>query len=413
MKRFVIILLTIILFADIKAQKLSKEEWIRDIEYLKQTLPDKHIDLFSLKQEDKFNRELDFLISKVNDLSDIEIAIMLKKTIVSLGDSYTDIKIENFIDDKKLPLQLFWFSDGLYVLQSIQTHKDIIEKKILKINDTPIEIISDSLSSLFININGSSAKKYIPELITNVHILKYFDFISDERIKITFSDGEFEEAKIIIPEPILRVNSVSFKSVATADYWENEKEFFTKKYIPESKMLYMQYNVCASKEYPVLFSNANSLPSFRDFVDKIEKDINELDIDKFVIDMRLNKGGSPFQGDGLIKTISQNEKINGKGKLYIIVGHATHSTAIINALSFKEETDAVFVGERTGEKVNSYSEMRTFDLPFSRMMVTYSTKYSSKYALDKAIIEPDFIIEESFDDFSNGVDPVLKWIEKQ
>ena len=364
-------------------------------------MPDKHIDLFSLMPEDEFNRELNILISEVEHLSDAEIAIRLKKIMVSFGDSNTDIDIRKFIDDRKLPLQLYWFSDGLYVLHTIQAHEDIIGKKILAINDTPVEIVADSLSKLFININTSSIKKYAPQLIINTRLLIYFGFAENNRIKITFADEEFEVAKILTPEPLLKANRISFKPETIAFYWENENEFFTKRYIPENKTLHIQYNICASKEQPAIFSDISELPSFRDFGDEIQKSIEELDIDKFVIDMRLNRGGSPSQGADFIRKIAQNEKINNNGKLFVITGRATHSVAIINAMSFKELTDAVFAGEPLSTKPNPYSEMRIFDLPNSRMMITYSTKYSNKYTNENLIIEPDFIIEESFDDYSN------------
>ena len=413
MRRFIISLLFIASFAALNAQSLSKEKWINDIEYLKQTLPDKHISLFSLMPEDEFNRELDFLISKIEDLSDAEIAIRLKKIMVSMGDSNTDIDIRKFIDDKKLPLQLYWFSDGLYVLHTIQAHEDLLGKKLLTINDTPVEIIADSLSKLFVNLNSSSIKKHAPQLIVNVQLLTYFGFANSDRIKITFADEEFEVAKIVTPEPLLIANRISFKHKSMASYWENEKEFFTERYIPENKMLYMQYNICASKEHPTIFSDVSELPSFGDFEDEIQKDIEEFDIDKFVIDMRLNRGGSPLQGADFIRKIAQNEKINNKGKLYVIIGRATHSVAIVNALSLKELTDAVFVGEPLSSKLNPYGEMRTFDLPNSRMMITYSTKYSNKYTNDNSIIEVGFTIDESFNDYTNGIDPVLEWIEKR
>jgi hypothetical protein len=74
-----------------------------------------------------------------------------------------------------------------------------------------------------------------------------------------------------------------------------------------------------------------------------------------------------------INQIKANKKINKKGRLFVIIGRQTFSSAILNAISFKNNTEAIFVGEPTGGKPNHYGEIKVFTLKNSPIRVQYST----------------------------------------
>ena len=173
----------------------------------------------------------------------------------------------------------------------------------------------------------------------------------------------------------------------------------------------IEYNKCFSKESPPPgIKNAERLPSFNSFKNKVIQTIQQTEIDKFVFDLRLNTGGSSVQGTDLIEKLSKIKTLNQKGKLFVIIGRYTFSSAIINAMDFKKRTEAIFVGEETSGRPNHFGEVRTFDLPNSKVKVYYSTKYFKKYNLDDPTLKPDIYIEESFNDFTKGIDPVIQAI---
>jgi uncharacterized membrane protein len=82
-------------------------------------------------------------------------------------------------------------------------------------------------------------------------------------------------------------------------------------------------------------------------------------------------------------------------------------------MDFKEMTQATFVGEETGGKPNHFGEVRSFSLSSSGLKVNYSTKYFQRVDDDLRTLTPDYIVETTFKDFKNGVDPVYEWISKQ
>jgi C-terminal processing protease CtpA/Prc len=111
--------------------------------------------------------------------------------------------------------------------------------------------------------------------------------------------------------------------------------------------------------------------------------------------------------------MAEIKKINERGKLYVILGRFTFSSAIINAMDFSNKTQAIFVGEETSGKPNHYGEVRSFTLPNSGLNINYSTKYFKRSEKNLKTITPDHIIETSFKDFKEGKDPVYDWIIKQ
>jgi len=98
--------------------------------------------------------------------------------------------------------------------------------------------------------------------------------------------------------------------------------------------------------------------------------------DRLVIDMRQNGGGDFLKGrKHLIEPLERRPGLNQKGKLFVIMGRYTFSAAMVNAIDFRNETNALLVGEPAGERPNSYSENDEMTLPNSRLVVSYSTRY--------------------------------------
>lgn len=134
-------------------------------------------------------------------------------------------------------------------------------------------------------------------------------------------------------------------------------------------------------------------------------------IDKLIFDMRFNVGGSSYLAEKLIDKIAANKKLNQKGKLFVIVGNETFSSAIFNTIYFKEKTQAIIIGEETSGKPNHYGFVKSFTLPYSEIKVKFSSEYYKLIKDNLNTIIPDVNIESSFTDFKNGIDPVFEYIK--
>ena len=417
MKHFILIIILITSFS-CSSQKATKNNWITDINFLKTELPKKHKDFYFKKEESDFKIELDKIKAQLNELTDFEIAIKLQQLIVQFGDSHTRIKWNKYLKkDEILPIKAIWFNDGIYVIKTTKNNKPLLGKKIVKINNVNISSITEKLSSIITVDNQSVIKKTIPELLTSIQLLEYFDIVKDENIKfeVETNSGSIEKHLMFI-ETFTKENKSTVHLKSLPYYLQNERKLFWSAYTKEDGIYYIQYNKCLSKEIEQKYGNpekAKKLPSFLKFENEIFATIKSEKIDKLIFDMRLNSGGNSSQGTDFIKKLSEFESINHKGKLYVVVGKQTFSSAILNTLDFKKYTNAIIIGETTSGKPNHFGEVKSFILPKSNLKVYYSTKYFKRVDTDLNTIKPDIEIETSFEDFSNGIDPIFEWIKKQ
>ena len=132
---------------------------------------------------------------------------------------------------------------------------------------------------------------------------------------------------------------------------------------------------------------------------------------RLVIDLRQNGGGDFFEGrKHLIQPLKKLPAINQKGHLFVIIGRRTYSAAMVNAIDFRKETNAILVGEPIGERPNSYSENDEMTLPNSRLVVSYSTRYYKFLDEDVPAVMPDKRFDPTWADFQAGRDAVMAWI---
>ena len=87
--------------------------------------------------------------------------------------------------------------------------------------------------------------------------------------------------------------------------------------------------------------------------------------------------------------------------VFVIIGRNTFSSGILNAVDLKK-VGARLVGEPTGGSPNHFGEVKTLDLPNSRIQVTYSVKYFKVMDEDARSLMPDIPIGVCFSDYLAG-----------
>lgn len=164
---------------------------------------------------------------------------------------------------------------------------------------------------------------------------------------------------------------------------------------------------------PVVYCNFRSYDGLADNAAKLldfvkQKDNASLTL---VIDLRQNGGGDFTKGrKHLIEPLKRMDRINRKNHLFVLIGNQTFSAAMSNAAHFRQETNAILVGEPIGEKPNSYQENDRVLLPNSHLVLSYSTRFYEFAPSGENLIRPDQLVETSWEDFKSGRDPVLEWV---
>ena len=181
--------------------QMNPEKWKEDINFLRENLSKKHCNLFFKRDKVLFDRDLDNLVSRTSNLSDLEIALKLQQIIAKQGDTHTNISWGKYLNnDKTLPLRYFYFEDGIHVTLTNQENKELLGKKILKINGFDVKQVTDSISSLFVNENKGIYKSKALTGLSSIQILKFFGFAKNDSIKITFQNDSLLTEKLIFPK---------------------------------------------------------------------------------------------------------------------------------------------------------------------------------------------------------------------
>lgn len=168
-------------------------------------------------------------------------------------------------------------------------------------------------------------------------------------------------------------------------------------YLPEDKTIYLKYNSCREM----------SGRPFGDATDELLRLAGEKQVEKLVIDLRHNGGGNSGIMDPFIDRLASWPALNQRGRLFVITGRQTFSSAILNAVALKKKTAALFAGEPTGGKPDHYGEVQMLELPRTKLSASYSTKYFRVTGDGRPSFLPDFTIEPSAADYLANRDPVL------
>ena len=130
---------------------------------------------------------------------------------------------------------------------------------------------------------------------------------------------------------------------------------------------------------------------------------------KIIVDLRYNGGGNSAIFDPFIDQLSKSY-LNSKGKLFVLVGKRTFSSALMNAVELKRNTNSILIGEPSSGNINHYGEVRGFHLPKSNIVVAYSTKYWEIWKGKVGALKPDIHVEYSIKNYIKGKDEALMQI---
>ncbi len=393
----------------VSAHVIDAVGWKKDLAHLRSELPKRHENLFHTLTRAEFESELAALEQRLPEMSDLDVRFALLRLVAKVGDMHTGVAM--VADDlHRFPLEFYAFSDGIFVLSSAPAYAAAVGTRLIAINDTPIEQAERSLAELTGCENRPCEQDHVPRMLPFAEYLRSQRLISDlTSARFTFqAQGKESFTLQINAQPNSSqpgetvVQKVVPSSVEQQLWLKNQSLPYWYEYVPASRLLYLAFNQCVDdKTRPFetlqrqLLAAADSQP-----------------VDRLVVDLRRNGGGSEAVLRPLIKQIARRPALNRKGVLFVIVGKSTYSSAAFNALSFKDWTEATLAGEATGQKPNSYGEMRTLTLPNSGLRINYSTKFWRRTKGDPESVMPDLPVEQTFTQFVAGVDAAMTKILK-
>jgi hypothetical protein len=399
----------------------ARVDWPADIAALRHELPARHKNLFFSVPAAEFNRQLDQLAAALPLTSDPATALRLQEIVVGLGDDHTAVDwMPLAASGPMLPLALHWFTDGWRILVADEAHASLLGAKVAAIGGVPMDEVERRCARLLSRDNPWLVKHRLPNILPFAAVLEHLGLAEAGRIVLTWEDPSGKTTAT----PVALVPAKDAAGLKRTRYQPrtppystaNQRPVLKTKLFANDGIFYIHYNRCEGRElaerlgYPP--QRAAQLPSL---VDEFAKTFTEIKAAlragkaaKVVFDVQYNPGGASDFGTHFAQELATIRELHEPGRVFVIVGRRTFSSAIINAMDFKQLLGAVIVGEPTSGTPNHFGEVQNFTLPSSRLRVGYSTKRFGDPAGAFAPLQPDVPAAMSFADYAAGRDVALE-----
>ena len=379
--------------------------WGQTVKYLGSQLSYLHVNPYFKISEADFQQGVRKLAEDVPDLNDEQITVEMMRIVASIGDGHTRIysRAESAFF-ARLPIELRWLSDGLFVIAASPEYEQTVGAKVIQIGAHPVGNVYEAVIPLIPADNEMVLLNDSPAIMSMPSILYGLDLIP-QKGQVIFSfegqDGSLFDLELQSrsgnPEPFI---SVYEKAGVQVPLYEQDRDtFYWLRDLPEANAVYVQYNVCGGQKRK----------PFKSFVEEVFSLVDRNQESRLIMDLRFNGGGNEAILTPFIEAIEARPKFDEPGKLFVIIGRGTYSSALQNAITLSRENNATLVGEPTGGKPNHYGEVRSFKLPNSDLRVQYSTRYWLNYpGSDPLTLEPDIPAMLTIGDLLVGRDPALE-----
>jgi PAS domain-containing protein len=383
--------------------------WQQDLKFLAEELPKKHKNLFATLPEDEFRQALANLERDLPQLSDDDVHVRLMQLAVRVRDAHTAVAPGNLLSPI-LPVGLVWLSDGYYATRVDSAYAAILGYKLTAVQGMPIDQVVERVQSVVPHENDWWLREQLPNYLIAPKVLKALGIISESgKTLLTFMDAKGQAHEVdVTPKTLPEVTKWSLLFSPTPDqvplrYQERGKNYWHR-WLPDHRQLYICYHACVS------MPAAPIGPWIQEVIALLDRERP----DSVVIDLRDNTGGASALLEPLIRAIGERDWLNHSGRVWVLIGRRTFSSAFMNAMQFKQATKATLVGEPTGQKPNSFGEVKMLKLPHSGLVVQYSTQYFRRYPQgDPLTFEPDVRLDPTLDDVRTGRDRALEYTRQR
>jgi hypothetical protein len=387
------------------APALSAQQWRADLAFLARTLPQRHPKPFTRVTHEQWQAAVGRLDARIPALAPDEIAVGIASLVALLGDAHTIAYASDMPPGfHVLPIRLFWFADGLHVVAAAKGNESLLGLPLTSVGEVPIQDAVAAVTPTFVHENEALQKTGAAAALTTVEILHAMGLIHDpSQVTLGFGPATAAGGPRITLTPLAGSKDVAWvrwpdhAGAPTPLARSRPQSWYWRQRIDSSAVLFIQYNRCQDSPGQKV----------ADFVRETLAEIDARPPRAVVVDLRYNGGGSSSLLMPLIRGLSGRKAINAPDRLFVLIGRVTFSSALMNAVSFRQLTKATLVGESTGGKPNHFGETRTFTLPNSGMTIQHSTKYFREQEKDEDALHPDVRVDLRAADYGAGRDPVM------
>jgi tetratricopeptide (TPR) repeat protein len=389
------------------SEGLSREEqWRYDLDFAVQELKRLHFSLYHTITPEQLDAEVQSFRTALPTMNDQEIVVGFFKVFASVGDGHTLMfwPADSPFRFHSLPIQIGDFKEGFFVTAATPPFQHLLGSRIVRLGNMPIADAARRMGELISHDNSQGIRRYLSqalgyaELLYGTHISK-----SPHEVEIEVENSGHtlrETLPVLASGDGVVWNEANQRSGRPLPLWlKNKHTSYWFEYLAEDKTVYLQFN-----------ENVNQKDEpFDAFCTRTFEFIENHPVEKLVVDLRNNGGGTNLINKFLIQAILRTRKVNRRGHLFVIVGRNTFSAAMNCAGDLERWTEAVFAGEPSGSSPNFIGDTSRVILPYSGLRASISNlMWQNSVAWDdRTWIGPQLYYAPTFSDWVANRDPVM------
>ena len=390
--------------------KMSRVEALRyDLWLLDREMRRVHFNPYRFHTATEFDKYVKDFDRAVPKLTDAEVILGLQRYVAMFGDGHTSLHPPADSTLRKVvPLQLFWFEDGVFVTAAAPEHAELVGSEVLKVEGKTIKELRAAFDPVIFRDNPQGVRVAVPSRICCPAALHALD-IGKSAEEATYT---LRDSKGIIREVKLRAGTVQpdetwitarkDAKVPEPLYLKNRNKAYYFEPISDLKAVYFQYNAVRSDPN-------DPLPAF---CKKLFDYVDENNVENLILDVRWNGGGNSFLNRNIQDNIFARPKLNTKGHFFVITGRNTFSAAQNFTTDLVRNANPILVGEPTGSSPNFVGETVRLTLPYSKAICSISDLYWQRsWPMDHRIwLAPELPAPPLFSLYRENRDPALEAI---
>ncbi len=399
-----------------QADKTEAAKWREDLSHLAHEMPRLHKNLFHTVTREQFDAAIKKLDERIPALARHQIIVEMMKIVAMVGDGHTSIN--PFFDPstgfRYYPVKLYVFKDGIFVRSAARQYADAVGGRVIRIGKLGAEEAFRAVSEVSPRDNDMTLRERVPYFMMMPEVLHALGIIDDlERASLVVEKNGRQVTLELKPAGKIQTrghgdNEEPFDanwtdardgaSSPTPLWLKSLRDSYWFEYIEDKRAVYVQYNQVVNKHSE----------SIEAFFNRVFEFVRTHEVDRFILDIRLNGGGNSFLNIPIVTGLIKADKINQRGKLFTIIGRSTFSAAqnLVNEL--ERYTRTLFVGEPTGASPNHYGDHAQVVLPNSRISVNVSTLWHQMNAREpRRFTAPHLAAEMTSAQYASNIDPAM------
>ncbi len=390
--------------------KMSRDEGFRyDLWLLDREMRRVHFNPYRFYRPDQLDAFVKNLNQRIPSLTDAQVFAEFMKYAVMLGDGHTHLRPpadSPFM--RPVPLQLFWFEEGIFVTAAAPEQADLAGAQLLKVGGKTLEELKKIYDPAISRDNPQGIRSALPARLT----LPAFGHALGVNKAIDEAVFTFKDAKGQVRDVVLKAGTATVaadwvtarKDAPNPDplYLKNRTKAYFFEYVPEMKAVYLQYNAVRSDP-------ADPLPAF---CQKLFERVDQADVENLIVDVRWNGGGNSFLNRNIQDGILARPKINRNGHFFLITGRNTFSAAQNFTTDLVRNANPILVGEPTGSSPNFVGETIRLELPYTKAQGSISDLFWQRsWPMDHRIwLAPQLPAPPVFAVYKENRDPAMEAI---